>query len=179
MRNLYISHIYKSLNWGIDCSLNYISYCNSEGHRFKYIILPRAWFKLAQYLFQFSLCSLPWKKDLSREEIHVVSVCVPTTNCDRNEWPDFNYPICYLQCANLVCHFSFYHGFLLDRYFPATYLLITAWMRINGVVIKSEGSTLERLCHRTQNFNSGNRNVLSFNIRSGNRKGHDQSISQN
>lgn len=132
-----------------------------------------------QYLFQFSLYSLSWKEDLSRELIHVMSVCVPTTNCDRNKWPCFNYPICYVQCANLVCHFSFYHSFLLDRYFTVICWLITTWMRINGVVIKSEGSTLKRLCHGTQNFNSGKRNVLSFKIQSGNRKWHDQSISQN
>lgn len=157
MRNIYISHIYENLNDGIDCSLNYISYCISQGHRFKYIILPCARFKLVQYLFQFSLWPLPWKKDLSGEQIRVMSACVPPTNCDWNEWPNFNYPMHYVQCATLVC---FYCGSSLARYFIVTNILITAGMVINRVVIKSERSTLKRLCRRTKN--SGNRSILSW-----------------
>lgn len=160
MRNVYIFHIYENLNWGIDCRFSYISCCISNGHGFRNIILPWTWFKLVWYLIQFSLCSLPWKKHLSGEQIHVMSAFLPPTNSNRNEWPNFNHSIDYMQCANLVCHFSFYHSSSLARYFIVTYLLITASMEINAGVIKSERSTLERLCHKPQNFIKWNRNIL-------------------
>lgn len=124
-----------------------------------------------QYLIQFSSCSLPWKKDLSGEQIHITSAFVPPTNCNRNEWPNCNHPVDYMQCANLVSHFSFYRSSSLTRYFIVVYLLITAWVKINGGVIKSERSTLERLCHKPQSFIKLNRNILSF------RHGGDQEMS--